>query len=165
MYRIFEYNPQLKAFENDIELRMHLYNKVKNRLLNKTNIKEFANGHNYFGFHHEKGYWVYREWAPSANKLYLTGDFNNWHWFDHPLTKLENGVWELKLDGDNALWDGCKVKTIVDANLTRTEHISLYAKRVVQDKETLMFCCEVVDDKKSFKWTDNGFKGDDKLYI
>ena len=107
MYRIFEYNPQLKEFSGDIDLRMRLYNQTKGRLLkDKTTLLEFANGHNYFGFHHVDGGWVYREWAPSADRLYLTGDFNNWHWLDHPMRKLDNGVWELWLEGDNALWHG-----------------------------------------------------------
>ena len=166
MYRIFEYNPQLKRFYNDIELRMGLYSQTKQRLLgDKITLKEFANAHNYFGFHHEDGGWVYREWAPNASQLYLTGDFNDWHWLDHPLTSLKNGVWELKLKGDDALWNGCRVKTIVDANMIRTEHIPLYAKRVVQDKQTLAFCCEVVDDKNTFNWTDKNFKAEDSLYI
>ncbi len=166
MYRIFEYNPQLKEFWGDIEYRMHLYHHTKWRLLGgEKSLNEFANGHNYFGFHHENGGWVYREWAPSAHQLYLTGEFNDWHWLDHPLTRLDNGVWELKLDGDNALWDGCKVKTIVDANMTRTEHIPLYAKRVVQDSNTYIWCAEVVDDRKTFNWTDDNFRGEDLLYI
>ncbi len=166
MYRIFEYNPQLKRYSSDIDLRMNLYKQTKGRLLQgKKTLKEFANGHNYFGFHHVEGGWVYREWAPNADMLYLTGEFNDWHWLDNPMTRLDNGVWELKFDGDDALWEGCKVKTIVDANGTRTEHIPLYAKRVVQDKQTLTFCCEVIDDTKSFKWTDKRFKGEDTLYI
>ncbi len=166
MYSIFEYNPQLKHYSSDIDLRMNLYKQTKDRLLQgKMTLKEFANGHNYFGFHHIKDGWVYREWAPNADMLYLTGDFNDWHWLDNPMTRLDDGVWELKLDGDNALWDGCKVKTIVDANGTRTEHIPLYAKRVVQDKQTLTFCCEVIDNKKPFKWTDKRFKSEDELYI
>ena len=166
MYRIFEYNPQLQGYYSDIELRMRLYQQTKDRLLSgKKTLDTFANGHHYFGFHHIDGGWVYREWAPNAHQLYLTGEFNDWRWLDYPMTKLENGVWELYLDGDGALWDGCKVKTIVDADGTRTEHIPLYAKRVVQDKTTLMFCCEVVDDKKAFKWTDKRFKGEETLYI
>ena len=166
MYRIFDYNPQLKEFSSDIDLRMSLYRKTKSRLLPRgMTLKEFSNGHLYFGFHHVDGGWVYREWAPNAHRLYLTGDFNDWQWLSHPMTRLDGGIWELRLSGDNALWDGCKVKTIVDANNTRTEHIPLYAKRVVQDKNTLQFCCEVVDDKKRFKWTDKRFKPQDTLLI
>ena len=95
----------------------------------------------------------------------LEGDFNGWNQTSHPLTNLGNGSWELYLPGDNALWDGCKVKTVVDANLTRTEHIPLYARRVVQNKQNITFECEVVDDRKAFPWTDKGFTGEDELYI
>ena len=166
MYRIFEYNPQLKPYYGDIQHRMHLYHHTKWRLLeDKKTLVDFANAHDYFGFHHIDGGWVYREWAPNAHQLYLTGEFNDWHWLEHPMTRLENGIWELKLDGDNALWHGCKVKTIVDANMTRTEHIPLYAKRVVQDSKTYAWCGEVVDDRKVFDWTDQNFKPENSLFI
>ena len=166
MYKILELNPQLEPFAGDIDLRMDLYNQTKNRLLAKgQKLVDFANGHEYFGIHHVDGGWVYREWAPSAYQLYLTGDFNGWNLTSHPLTKLEHGNWELFLPGDDALWEGCKVKTVVDANLQRTEHIPLYARRVVQDPKTITFTAEVVDDRKSFAWTDQNFKGESSLYI
>ena len=166
MYRILELNPQLKPFERDIDLRMNLYHNTKNRLLAQGGtLKDFANAHHYFGIHHHNGSWVYREWAPSAYQLYLTGDFNGWNQTSHPMKRLENGVWELVLEGDNALWEGCKVKTVVDANLTRTEHIPLYARRVVQDPKTITWCAEVVDNWKTYEWTDQDFKGADSLYI
>ena len=155
MYRILELNPQLKAYAGDIDLRMFLYRAAKNRLLPQGGtLNEFANAHNYFGFHRVDGGWVYREWAPSAYQLYLTGDFNGWNQTSHPLKKLGNGNWELFLEGEDALWDGCKVKTVVDANMTRTEHIPLYARRVTQDSHTITWCAEVVDEAKGFPWTD-----------
>ena len=166
MYRILELNPQLEPFSGDIDLRMHLYRSAKKRILSEgQSLNDFANAHLYFGFHHVDGGWYYREWAPSAYQLYLEGDFNGWNQTSHPLTNLGNGSWELYLPGDNALWDGCKVKTVVDANLTRTEHIPLYARRVVQNKQTITFECEVVDDRKTFPWTDKDFVGEDELYI
>ena len=166
MLRILELNPQLMPYERDIELRMDLYRATKARLLSDGGtLKDFANAHHYFGFHHHEGKWVYREWAPSAHQLYLTGDFNSWNQTSHPMNRLENGVWELELEGDSALWDGCKVKTVVDANMTRTEHIPLYARRVVQDKDTVAWCAEVVDNYKTFDWTDSDFKANPQLYI
>ena len=133
MYRILELNPQLQYYSRDIDLRMERYFQTKYRLLSKgQTLNEFANAHNYYGFHHVDGGWVYREWAPSAYQLYLEGEFNNWNKTSHPLKKLENGNWEIFLEGDKALWDGCKVKTVVDAFMTRTEHLPLYARRVVQ---------------------------------
>ena len=166
MYKVLELNPQLQPFAGDIELRMHNYKTTKERLMpNGGTLNEFANAHEYFGIHHVEGGWVYREWAPSAHQLYLEGEFNNWNQTEYPMNRLDNGVWELFLEGEKALWDGCKVKTVVDANLTRTEHIPLYARRVVQDKETITWCAEVVDDQKVFKWTDEDFKAADSLYI
>ena len=166
MYRLIELNPQLQRYAGDIDLRMFLYRATKNRILGKgQTLNDFANAHNYYGFHHVDGGWYYREWAPSAYQLYLEGEFNGWNKTSHPLTWLGNGNWELYLPGDDALWDGCKVKTVVDANMTRTEHLPLYCRRAVQNKLNNTFEAEVVDDRKVFPWTDKDFVGEDKLYI
>ena len=101
MYRILELNPQLQPFARDIELRMELYHNTKNRLLDSSGrtLKDFANAHHFFGIHHLNGKWVYREWAPSAYQLYFTGDFNGWNQTSHPMNRLENGIWEITLEG------------------------------------------------------------------
>ena len=166
MYRLLELNPQLAPFAGDIDLRMFLYRATKGRILGEgQTLNDFANAHNYYGFHRVEGGWVYREWAPSAYQLYLEGEFNGWNQTSHPLHRTDNGNWEIFLEGENALWDGCKVKTVVDANLTRTEHIPLYARRVVQEKHDNSFVCEVVDPANKFEWTDGDFKTDKCLYI
>ena len=166
MYKVLELNPQLQPFAGDIDLRMHLYKSTKERLMPQGGkLIDFANAHEYFGFHRIKGGWVYRDWAPSAYQLYLTGDFNGWNKMQHPMKKLENGVWELVLEGEDALWDGCKVKTIVEAFAQITEHIPLYARRVVQDPKTITWCAEVVDEGNVFEWTDQEFKAEDSLFI
>ena len=166
MYRILELNPQLQSFSGDIDLRMARYQQTKDRILSKDQtLLDFANAHHYFGIHHVKKGWVYREWAPSAHQLYLMGEFNDWNPTSHPLKKLDNGVWELVFKKDDALWDGCKVKTVVDANLQRTEHIPIYIRRVVQDPKTHAWCGEVVDNWKTFEWTDQDFEPADDLYI
>ena len=166
MYRVLELNPQLQPFAGDIDLRMANYERTKNRLVPEgKSLNDFANAHHYYGFHRTESGWVYREWAPSAHQLYLTGEFNGWNLTSHPLNNLGNGSWELYLEGHDALWEGCKVKTVVDANMTRTEHIPLFARRVVQDKDTITWCAEIVDTGKEFPWTDQDFKADDSLYI
>ena len=166
MYRLLELNPQLQSFAGDIDLRMFLYRATKARILTgDQTLNDFANAHNYYGFHHVDGGWYYREWAPSAYQLYLEGEFNNWNQTSHPLKPIGDGNWELYLEGDDALWDGCKVKTVVDANMTRTEHLPLYTRRAVQNANDRTFEAEVIDDKKEFAWTDKDFKGEDKLYI
>ena len=166
MYRVLELNPQLIPFAGDIETRMYLYETTKARLLSEgQTLKEFANGYRYYGFHHVDGGWYYREWAPAADQLYLEGEFNAWNPTSHPLTRLDDENWEIFLPGDDALWHGCKVKTVVENNNIRTEHFPLYTRRAVQNKSNNTFDAEVVDDQILFPWTDYGFVGEDQLYI
>ena len=165
MYRLLELNPQLQNFAGDIDLRMFLYRTTKSRILAPDQtLNEFANAHNYYGFHRTETGWVYREWAPSAYRLYLEGEFNGWNQTSHPLKNIGNGTWERYFQ-EEELWEGCKVKTVVDANLTRTEHIPLFARRVVQDPNTITFMAEVVDSRKTYPWTDKDFQGEESLYI
>ena len=165
MYRILELNPELVPYEGDINLRMHLYNETKKRLIGDNGkLIDFANAHDYFGIHHVENGWVYREWAPSAGQLWLTGEFNNWSKTSHPLKNIGNGNWEIELK-EEELWEGCKVKTVVEAWGNITEHIPLYIRRVTQDPKTITWCGEVVDDRKVFEWTDKKFKGEKSLYI
>ena len=166
MYRIIELNPQLLPYADHIENRMSLYHSTKQSLLTECKtLHEFANAHQYFGFHRVEGGWYYREWAPEAHQLYLTGDFNNWDRTSHPMTRLEGGTWIIFLSGENALWEGCRVKVVVESKIGTLDRIPLYARRVVQDKKTTSWCCEIVDPAKKFKWSDEDFKGDDNLLI
>ena len=69
-YKIFEHDPLLLQFEKDIELRMDNYAKKKLSLVGKEgSLSDFANGHDYFGFHKTDDGWVYREWAPAADEV------------------------------------------------------------------------------------------------
>lgn len=164
MYKIIEKDPALKHYEGDINMRMERYEEKKKQLLGSSKtIKDFANAHKYYGFHKEKGGWVYREWAPGADKLYLTGDFNDWNWTDTPLNKLDNGNWEVFLPGDT-LQTGSRVMTIVNNGGNLTQHIPVYALRVTQDWNTQSWCCEVWD-MEDYDWTDDGFESDEPPLI
>ncbi len=166
MYKILEYNPQLQSCAWDIDLRMAMYEGAKWRLMPQGGkLSDFANAHHYYGFHHVPGGWYYREWAPHAHQLYLTGDFNNWNLTSHPLKRVGEESWEIYLPGDDALWHGCEVKVVVDANLQRLQRIPLFANRVVQKKGTTTFNAVVLDDMRQFPWTDQDFKGEEQLYI
>ena len=164
-YKIFQHDPGLKYFEKDFDLRMENYNKKKNELLAEhKSLSQFANGHNYFGFHRADGGWYYREWAPAAEKVYLTGDFCNWERYAYPMEKLENGVFQLFLPGKDALKDGDTVMAVVVSGGRELERIPLYANRVVQDPVTHAWNA-VIHIPKKFKWTDKAFKPKKKLFI
>ncbi len=168
-YPIIESMPYLQAYEGDIRLRMDLYHRKRWELAGEGSLVDFANAHAYYGVHRTAGGWVYREWAPAADALYLEGDFNNWHPTSHPLTRLESGDWEIFLAGDDALWVGCKWKTVVEAGGRRTEHIPLYARYVVQDKNTTAFCAEIDEASAGaggpFPWTDRDFRREEIPFI
>lgn len=156
--RILEIDTYLAPFEKDIELRTDLFIRKRKALLgNGKKITNFANGHKYFGFHRTRTGWVYREWAPAADAMYLTGDFNHWAMESCPMQRLENGVFEVHLRGKNALRPGQKVQAIVIHAGRILRRIPLYATRVVQDPDTYLWCAEIEDTYQKFPWTDKGF--------
>ena len=158
--KILKIDPYLNDHAEDLQLRADLFASKKAELVGKNgSLTDFANGHEYFGIHATKGGWVYREWAPAADAMYFTGDFCNWDLTAYPMKKLGNGVFEVKLRGKNALKVGQKVQAVVIHNGETLRRIPTYATRVVQDPETLLWCCEV-DDVMSdgFVWSDDGFK-------
>ncbi|MDO4757124.1 MAG: alpha-amylase family glycosyl hydrolase, partial [Parabacteroides sp.] len=158
-YKILKIDPYLASHEEDINLRMDLYKRKRKDLLGKIkNIVDFANGHKYFGFHRTETGWVYREWAPAAEAMYLTGDFNGWKDMACPMERIGNGVFEVHLKGEDALKVGQKVQAIVIHNGEMLRRIPLYATRVVQDPDTYLWCAEIEDTFAHFPWTDQGFK-------
>ena len=148
---ILKIDPYLEPYADDLQLRVDLIAKKKAEL---GELTEFANGHRYFGFHRTENGWVYREWAPAADALYLTGDFNNWDTAACPMTKLANGVFEVQVDD---LHVGQKVQTIVWNNGQMLRRIPLYATRVVQDPVTYWWCAELEDTTAPYPWTDDEF--------
>ena len=164
--KILEIDPYLSPFSEDLDLRMKLYENTKKSLLGKdSSLKDFANGYEYFGFHKVKNGWVYREWAPAADEMYLTGDFNGWDTYSTPFKKLENGVFEVVLTGDNTLQIGQKVQAIVINGGNVLRRIPLYATRVVQDPVTYLWCAEIEDTFADFKWTDKKFRPEKTPFI
>jgi 1,4-alpha-glucan branching enzyme len=146
-YKIFEYDPQLLPYKRDIALRMRRYHQKREELVGKGgSLRDFANGYQYFGFHRTEDGWVYREWAPAAEEVYLTGDMVGWRWLDLRLTPIGEGVFEIRLPGENALWNGCRVKTVVRHNGELLERIPLYIRRVEQDPTNYRWCGVIVDE-------------------
>ena len=155
--KIFELDPGLLPYRRDIEQRMRNFENKKLALVGEDgSLADFANGHEYFGFHRMGSGWVYREWAPAADAMYLTGDMVGWGLTALPMKRLENGVFEVYLDGENALWDGCHVQAIVEKNGELLRRVPLYIRRVVQDCDTHLWC-GVIADEPEYKWKTKKF--------
>ncbi len=158
--KILKIDPYLTPFQKDLENRVALYTEKRAELVNENEcLSDFANGYEYFGIHPLEDGWVYREWAPGADSMFLTGDFCNWELHAYPMTKIENGVFEIYLDGKDVLSVGQKIQAIIYRNGEFMRRIPAYATRVVQDPVTYNWCAEVDDVLfDGFEWTDSGFK-------
>ena len=157
-YDILKIDPYLEPYAEDIELRVSNYLNAKKNILRDMDIRKFASGYEYFGIHPDESGWVYREWAPAADEMYFTGDFCGWDMTKHKMDKLDGGVFEIKLEGKDALKYGDKVQAIVSSNGELLRRVPSYATRVTQDPETLLWCAEVNDTLyDGFEWTDKNF--------
>ena len=163
--KITKLDPNLKPFEADLEMRMQNYRDKKASLTGSNgSLADFANGHLYYGFHAVEGGWIYREWAPAAERMYLTGDFCGWDRYAYPMEKKDNGVFELFLSGEDALQEGQGVMAIVVHNGQERDRIPLYATRVVQDPATTAWSA-AIHKMAPFNWTDGNFKPEKNLFI
>ncbi len=106
---------------------------------------------------------------PRHNALYLTGDFNNWDRFSHPLQKNEFGIWEIFLDKkqyQDSFTHGSKIKVLVDSNKGLRYRIPAYITRAVQDEDTKNFTGQVWFPG-NFDWSADVFNAGDlgELFI
>ena len=130
-YKITKIDPYLEPFSNDIDMRMANYKAKRQELVGEDgNLVDFAKGYLYFGIRYEGDHWTYREWAPGAEAMYFTGDFNGWDIWSCPMKRLDNDVFEVVLPGADALKVGQNVQAIVIHNGEVLRRIPTYATRV-----------------------------------
>ncbi len=95
---IIEKDPWLKPYEDKIITRQHHAVHMEKELAGGVPLKDFANGHLFFGAQRDGDGYIFREWAPNAQKIYLIGDFSNWkEQDDYSFTATDKGIWELSL--------------------------------------------------------------------
>jgi len=159
--KLLELDPWLEPFSNFIETRVLKYNqKLEDIKEVSGSITDFSSGHIYFGLHRTENGWTFREWAPNATQVYLTGDFSEWKPLpEYRLKGIDNGVWEITLP-DDLLSHGDLYKLLIRWEDGEGERIPAYANRVIQDEETKLFSAQVWEPRKKFKWTDDNFVPD-----
>ena len=117
----------------------------------KIDLADFASAHEYYGLHRKRDGWVFREYAPHAEKLFLVGDFSNWREEERfALRSVGGGAWELELGADT-LDPGMHYLEHVYWPGGSGERVPAYARNVVQDPATLRFSA-VVPPKKSYRF-------------
>ena len=158
-YEILRIDPWLAPYAGDIALRMERFREKRSQLTgNGQSVADFANGAMYFGFHRSDEGWVFREWLPGADSVYLIGDFNGWNHNSHPLERLDNGVWEIRLQGENALQHKQYIKLLVRHGDDLFERLPAYSTRVVMDWNLKKLCTQVWNPDEPFCWTDAAYR-------
>lgn len=160
---LIDQDPWLLDSEQDIIARFNRYKQKLSEIESDFGtLKKFADGYKYFGINRDtkrKGI-VYREWAPNAEALYLTGDFNNWEKHAHPLTKNSFGIWEIFLPDSEykkTFTHESKIKVLVVSEKGENFKIPAYIKRVTQDEDTKNFTGQVWLPQR-FNWKGDKFK-------
>ncbi len=168
---IVKTDPWLMPVTQDVEQRIDRYFEKLYHIENQHgSIGKFADAYKYFGINYskkDKG-WYYREWAPAAAQLYLSGDFNQWNPTSHPMHRIENGVWEIFLDYKtykDSFVHGSKIKVWVEAANGFQPRIPAYIRRVVQDEDTHNFSGQLWFAEFDWEGDDFRFPEDQKLFI
>ena len=160
---IIQEDPWLQPYIYDVQGRMDRFKKALEQIeVRDGSLLNFCTGHNYYGIHFNAGKngWFYREWAPNALQLHLTGDFNQWDRSSHPLKKNENGDWEIFLpyeDYKDSFVHESKVKVNIQSSKGSMDRIPAYIRKVIQDPSTYDFAGQLWMPAKAFDWTDQHF--------
>ncbi|MBW2367132.1 MAG: alpha amylase C-terminal domain-containing protein [Deltaproteobacteria bacterium] len=144
----------LAPFEPIIKRRLEKMLEAENRLTgNRMSLMDFASAHEYYGLHRTDAGWVFREWAPNATAMYLIGDFS--HWTEQEafaLTKVSvHGDWEVRFSAQELRHRDLYRLRIHWAGGVG-DRIPVYARRVHQDSETLIFNAQVWQPATAFRW-------------
>ncbi len=153
MKKIFETDPWLMPFKDAIDARHEHIRQTLEHIAGKGKLKDAVNNHIYYGLHRcNDGSWVFREYAPNANKIFLIGDFNNWKRTDaYALRPLGQGNWELQLP-EMFLHHGQLYKLYIEWPGGGGERLPSYVTRVIQDPVTKVFSAQVWNPEKPYQW-------------
>ena len=150
---IYDTDPYLMPFRTAIDVRHARILQTRDEMAVGGSLSAGVNNHLFYGLHRtEDGGWVFREWAPNATRIYLVGDFNNWHRTEgYALKPTGGGNWEITLPG-MFLNHGDLYKLYIEWVGGGGERLPAYVTRTVQDPDTKAFCAQVWDPAQPYVW-------------
>lgn len=155
-------DPWLKPFVQVIEQRVTKCVQKEKHLAGNKLLRDFALGHHYYGLHKINDGWIFREWAPNATAIYLTGSFSGWkEQKNYLMTRINSyGDWVINLPSD-MLHHGDLYKLSIHWEGGSGERIPSYATRLFQDETTKIFSAQVWNPEKEYNWRIDSFKSPD----
>ena len=160
-------DPFLKPYEAVLDRRIKKTKDTEKRLTQgRMALEDFASGHEYFGLHYRNNQWIFREWAPNATAIFLIGEMTDWQ--EKGAFSLERindqGVWEIRLNSET-LNHGDPYRLRMHWSGGSGDRIPAYARRVVQDPETLIFNAQVWRPAEPYRWHYPDFKRRDESVL
>jgi 1,4-alpha-glucan branching enzyme len=157
--RFYTADPWLNPFTGIIDNRIRKCRSKEKEITGDLSLCDFACGHHYYGLHKAADKWIFREWAPNATNVYITGTFTGWK--ENEAFKLRKinikGDWEIIL-GEAQLNHGDLYKLTIHWEGGSGERIPSYSHRVIQDEKTKIFSSQVWAPEAPYKWKSNGFQ-------
>jgi 1,4-alpha-glucan branching enzyme len=162
---IIQNDPWLNPYKDVIIKRQQALVNREAALCKDRKLSDFATGHLYFGLHKEGNDWIYREWAPNATAMYLIGEFTDWKISkNYAFNKLPHGEWEIRLEAE-ALIHQQQFQLFVKWNGGEAYRLPSYGKRMVQDKQTLIFNAQIWYPDKPYCWKNKNFIPQRPLFV
>ena len=166
--RLLSKDPWLTPYRESLVRRRQALDDLRRQLIGPSqSLADTACDHLYYGLHRDPEGWVFREWAPNAQAVYLVGTFNAWT--EDPSYALQrvtgrDGAWEIRLPHDH----------IAHGNLFRLrlhwpggsgDRLPAYAGRVVQDQHSLIFNAQVWEPPEPYLWINEAPPPPDPILI
>ena len=160
LQRLLDKDPHLKPYKEIIRRRLTSIHETQKHLTRgEMRLSDFSSGHEYFGLHLSGNEWVFREWAPNATAIYLVGEMSGWQeqkgFALDPIG--EEGVWEIRLPSER-LEHKDLYRLRVHWQGGEGDRIPAYARRVVQDPDTMIFNAQVWLPPDPYKWGHNDYR-------
>jgi 1,4-alpha-glucan branching enzyme len=155
----YQSDPWLKPYTNVIDKRIGKCFSKEKQLTGSKMLSDFALGHHYYGLHGTHDSWIFREWAPNATAIFITGIFSGWKEIEKFRMKRINpyGDWEIILPA-GSMKHGDLYKLSIHWEGGHGERIPSYATRLVQDNDTKIFSAQVWQPEEEYRWSINDFK-------
>jgi 1,4-alpha-glucan branching enzyme len=133
-------DPWLEPYSGEIGARRERF---EQKLAELGSLRDFAGDYERLGLQRTAEGWIFREWAPRAEALFLTGEFCEWSREAWPLQRsADPGIWEVRLPAET-IRPGDSYKVHVVGKNGALDRIPSHARLVVQDDSSKDFAAEV----------------------
>ncbi len=154
MKYFFQNDPYLTDYEPVLKRRIQKARQTEFRITQSAiDLIDFASGHEYFGLHFHENEWVFREWAPFAEDVFFIGTMTGWQEKKEFRLERKNsaGIWELRFP-HHLLNHQDLYRLRIHWPGGQGDRIPAYARRVLQDPDTLIFNAQVWNPTPSYTW-------------